>query len=78
MQILDHESECLQQLYVLMEQKYEDLKEITKRKNQIVVLQELAKSAATTKEIVMSITIAAGVSIAVLAWGTLLSMVPII
>lgn len=78
MQILDHESECLQQLYVLMEQKYEDLKEITKRKNQIVVLQELAKSAATTKEIVMSIAIAAGVSIAVLAWGTLLSVVPII
>lgn len=34
MQILEHELECLEQLDVLMEQKYEDLKEITKRQNQ--------------------------------------------
>lgn len=63
MQILEHELECLEQLDVLMEQKYEDLKEITKRQNQNVVLRELAKKAATTKEIVISIATGVGVSI---------------
>lgn len=73
MQILEHELECLEQLDVLMEQKYEDLKEITKRQNQNVVLRELAKKAATTKEIVKSIATEVGVSIGagVMALGAL-------
>lgn len=74
MQILEHELECLEQLDVLMEQKYEDLKEITKRQNQNVVLRELAKKAATTKEIVKSIATGVGVSIGagVMALGAFL------
>lgn len=63
MQILEHEFECLEQLDVLMEQKYEDLKERTKRQNQNLLLQELAKKAASTKEIVKSIATGVGVTI---------------
>lgn len=67
MQILEHEFECLEQLDVLMEQKYEDLKEITKRQNQNLLLQELAKKAASTKEIVKSIATGVGVTIGAVA-----------
>lgn len=69
MQKSENEEECLKQLNVLMEQTYEDLK----MQNENVVLQELAKTTATTKEIVISIATGVGVSIGlgVISLGTM-------
>lgn len=64
MQILEHEFECLEQLDVLMEQKYEYLKEITKRQNQNLLLQKLANKAVTTKGIVRAVATGVGVAFA--------------
>lgn len=68
MQIPEHEFECLEQLNSLMEQKYEDLKEIMKKQNENLLLQKLANTATTTKDILKAA--ATGVGYAIGTVGT--------